>query len=378
MLASLLLVSLAAAEEGGISDAETSFTGAIILEGKVDASFGEYGEGWSSMGNQTEYAYWSGNTLYVGAEDEYGNTIDGIVEFFWFESSIDRGSDFYVASIKSRTNPNLDESRLAVSSALPVQEVWAEADFGSGQAFRWDWSLPFENYGLESFGQATLRNSYGIGGSAEGSAMAAKKVTDKTTGATAEVSVQAKGNVSSEYNVKTEYTTELWSWYTDVDGRPGEMIWSTTLDNMSKDKESAYYEYFLVMQADEGQSFMVDSLNFHGGTESSIMGWDQSFAVVIHDIELSRPAYTPDEPVDTGDTGEDTGTEDTGPFDSDTGETDETDPSAGGPGGGPSNPFADPGEESGGFFGCSSTAGGSFAGFGLLLAGLALVFRRRD
>jgi hypothetical protein len=30
MLASLLLVSLASAEEGGLSDAETNYTGAII------------------------------------------------------------------------------------------------------------------------------------------------------------------------------------------------------------------------------------------------------------------------------------------------------------------------------------------------------------
>ena len=387
MLASLLLVSLASAEEGTLSDAETNYTGAIILEGQLDVVAAAYGPSdvfSGTLSSTEEYAYWSGNTLYVGAEDDFGNVVDGIVEFFWFESSIDRGSDFYVAVIKVRSTPNVyDDWMLDDSESHPVQQVQAEAAYGGSQAFRWDWSLPFESYGLESYGQATLRNSYGIGGSAEGAAMGAKKVTDEATGATAEVSVQAKGNVSSEYNVKTEFTTELWFWETQVLGRPGEMKWSTILtDSKSKEEESAYYEYFLVMQAEEGTTFLIDSIQFSAGFDAG--NWDiinsSEFGVAVYDIELMQPEYTPDEPVDTGDTGEDTGTDDTGTDDTGTDDTgtEETDPSAGGPGGGPSNPFADPGEDSGGFFGCSSAAGGSFAGFGLLLAGLALVFRRRD
>ena len=384
MLASLLLVSLAVAEEGGLSDAETNYTGAIILEGKIDASVASYGpgetygDGWAGDIGQTEYAYWSGNTLYMGAEDGDGNVIDGIVEFFWFESSVDRGADFYVAVIKVRSTPNQSNSYyLLTGDDNPVQQVWAKGAVGDSQAFRWDWSLPFESYGLDSYGQATLRNSYGVGASAEGSAMYAETYEkDETT--KVEGKVQAKGNVSSEYNVKTEFTTELWHWETKVLGRPGEMKWSTELTNDHQAEESAYYEYFLVMQAEEGTAFTIDSLEISGGFDEWTWGYWNEFSVSVNDIELSRPAYTPDEPVDTGDTdtGEvDTGDTDTGGFDTDTGGSD---PSAGGPGGGPSNPFADPGEDSGGFFGCSSVAGGSFAGFGLLLAGLALVFRRRD
>ena len=382
MLASLLLVSLAVAEEGGLSDAETNYTGAVILEGKVDAVAHSYGPSDVFSGDTyttEEYAYWSGNTLYVGAEDDYGNAVDGIVEFFWFESSIDRGADFYVAVIKVRSTPYVyDDWMLDDDSNHPVQQVHAQASYGDSQAFRWDWSLPFESYGLESYGQATLRNSYGVGASAEGSAMYADSVTEE--GVTVEGKVQAKGNVSSEYNVKTEFTTELWFWETQVLGRPGEMKWSTILtESESKEEESAYYEYFLVMQAEEGGTFLIDSLQISAGFD---YGWDvwttSEFGVAVYDIELMQPEFIPDEPVDTGDT--DTGDTDTG--DTDTGDTDtgteETDPSAGGPGGGPSNPFADPGEDSGGFFGCSSVAGGSFAGFGLLLAGLALIFRRRD
>lgn len=381
MLATILLTSLAMAEEGGgLSDAETSYTGAVILDGQTDVDFVDHGPGPTADEGVTTYTYWSGNTLYMGAEDEYGSSIDGIVEFFWFESSIDRGSDFYVAVIKARTTPKLGESQyLSTSSALPVQEVLVSANYGSTQAFRWDWSLPFENYGMESYGQVTLRNSYGVGGSAEGSAMGAKKVTDPETNATAEVTVQTKGHVSSEYNVKTEYTNELYRWNTIVNGRPGEMLWSTTLETSDRKEQSAYYEYFLVMQAEEGSTFTIDTLELFGGTEGSVWtGWsNRYFSVEVTDIELSRPAYTPDEPTDTGDTGsEDTG--DTGEpwFGDDTG-SEEEDPS-GDPSGGPTNPFADPGEADG-FFGCSTTStGGSFAGFGMLLAGLALLFRRRD
>ena len=66
------------------------------------------------------------NTLYVGAEDDYGNGIDGIVEFFWFESSIDRGADFYVAVIKARTTPNVtDDWYLMEDDTKPVQKVSA-------------------------------------------------------------------------------------------------------------------------------------------------------------------------------------------------------------------------------------------------------------
>ena len=95
-----ILSSLASAE--GLSDAETSYSGATILVGNEDAWFDSYSPGTMDRGGkweQTEYAYWSGNTLYAGSEDEHGNQVDAIVEFFWFESSIDRGSDFYVAVI---------------------------------------------------------------------------------------------------------------------------------------------------------------------------------------------------------------------------------------------------------------------------------------
>ena len=83
-----------------ISDAETSFKGALMLKGDIDVSFAEVTAGVVEDDENYRYAFFSGNTLYAGVEDRNGNTTDMIVEFFWFESSIDRGSDFWVAVVR--------------------------------------------------------------------------------------------------------------------------------------------------------------------------------------------------------------------------------------------------------------------------------------
>jgi hypothetical protein len=100
-----LLLGTANAE---LATAETSYIGAIMLEGNVDVTFSDYNA--MDGNNQQAYAYFNGNSLYVGQEDDDGNRVDAIVEFFWFESSIDRGSDFYVAVIKARSNLVLNKN----------------------------------------------------------------------------------------------------------------------------------------------------------------------------------------------------------------------------------------------------------------------------
>ena len=288
--------------QSDLADAETSYKGAVMLRGDQDVTF-DYA--WEGLFNswefsQTEYAYWSGNTLYLGAEDEFGNGVDAIVEFFWFESSIDRGSDFYVAVIKARTTPKVTEDwYLETNNEDPVQHVSATTDINRGTgAFRWDWSVPFENYGMESYGQVNMKASYGMGVDAEGSAMYATKYQEN--GATAEGSVQAKGYVNADYSVKTNYTIELWSWYTWVHGTPGEVSWDVTCDNFTKDEESAYHEYFLVMQSDEGVPFTIDTLTV-GGSLDEDDWWDvqiddtNQFSVEVAGITLSRPPFESEE-----------------------------------------------------------------------------------
>ena len=91
----------------------------------------------------------------------------GIIEFFWFQSSIDRGSDFYVAVIKARASPgdncywgpwlagadcHLWADELQDWGEYPVISVEAMTDISrEAGAFRWDWSVPFENYGNKIF-----------------------------------------------------------------------------------------------------------------------------------------------------------------------------------------------------------------------------------
>ena len=289
LCASALSIATAFATDG-MSLTETSYSGAIMLEPgiTVEAESFDAGDMTHKYG-QKQYSYWSGNTLYVGAEDDFGNGIDGIIEFFWFESSIDRGADFYVAIIKARTTPNVMEDwYLMQDEDHPVQKVSAHTNISrEAGAFRWDWSLPFENYGMDSYGQVSLKNSYGIGAGAEGSAMYGTKYNKD--GVKAEVNVQAKGYVNSEYRVTTNYTTELWSWYTRVRGAPDEMTWTTTLDNHTKTEESAYHEYFLVMQSEAGVPFTIDTLTLGASVDEWWWTvWNQ-FSVQLNNVTLYQP-----------------------------------------------------------------------------------------
>jgi uncharacterized protein (TIGR03382 family) len=358
-LTTVLGTSEALAEDSSLSDAQTNYIGAQMLKGDVEVTIGAHYAGdfnrWEY--DQTEYAYWSGNTLYIGAEDDEGNGVDAIAEFFWFESSIDRGSDFYVAVIKARTTPNVAEDwYLEVDEDHPVLSVNAKTDITRGTgAFRWDWSVPFENYGMESYGQVTMRSAYGIGANAEGAAMYAEKYQED--GVKAEVDVQAKGFVDASYSVKTEYSITLWSWYMRVRGEPGEMSWDMTLDNFTLTEESSYHEYFLVMQSDEGVPFVIDELLIGASLDQWWWTvWNQ-FSVQVEEITLTRPALLPDD--------EDPEEEDDDTWDDD----DDWDP----------DEYFDDNDDSSSYpvpsRGCSTVPGGLMAPW--LLLPLAFVSRRR-
>ena len=184
-LISSLFLGSAQAED--LSSADTSYIGATILEGDVDMTFNP-ADVYTidpSDSDLVASAEFVGNSLYIQAEDEDGNSVNAIIEFFWFESSIDRGSDFYVAVVKARAIPNLNEGGSlwtdSWTSAHPVLSVYADRPAsGSPGAFRWDWAVPFENYGVDAYGQISLNNSYGIGANAEGSAMGAVAVPEET------------------------------------------------------------------------------------------------------------------------------------------------------------------------------------------------------
>jgi len=278
-----------------ISEAETTFKGAHMLTGEIDVDFGDVTVGMGEDTDSYRYAFFSGNTVYAGVEDLDGNTIDMIVEFFWFESSIDRGSDFWVAVLKARTSPNLSDGWLLELEDEPILSVQAETmneDHNAG--FRWDWSVPFESYGWDSYGNITLETIYGIGSAAEGSALVAYEQKESESGVTEEVeaNIQAKGYFNSDYRVQTKYQVTLWRWEMFVHGTPQDLSWDLYLDSPDRQDQNAYHEYFLVMQADEDKGFSIDRLQLSGTvTNPRWYWWDShsTMSIALNNIQLERP-----------------------------------------------------------------------------------------
>ena len=312
MLTTLAL--LAGTAQAELNTAQTSYIGAIMLEGDVDVTFNSYeaidGE------TQNSYAYFNGNSLYIGHEDDAGNRVDAIVEFFWFESSIDRGSDFYVGVIKARSNPSNDDELWITDwndwawEAHPVLSVEAITDITRELgSFRWDWSLPFESYGIDAYGQITVGNQYGLGTGAEGSLMTAASLPDGTNINGVPVSgsgeIQTKGYISNEYKVQTQYNITLYEWDVDVTGGADTMAWDMYLNLEDRAEQSAYHEYFLAIQVDEGETFTLDNINILGNFDTS---WRNpasrsELGVMLSGIEISAPFYNPEPTVydDDGD-----------------------------------------------------------------------------
>lgn len=336
-----LLLNVGHAEE--LSDSETTYAGASILKGDEEVYYNSI----TDLDNQTtpdNYAFFEGNTLYVGAEDNYGNTVDGIVEFYWFHSSVDRGSDFYVAVIKARSTPgnncgalgrcSLWSDGLADWGEAPVLSVEAMTDISREQgAFRWDWSVPFESYGIDAYGQITFGNQYGLSANAEGAAMSGVELPEGTNinGVPVEgdANIQVKGYAGSEYRVQTQYNVTLFEWDVFVNGRANLMAWDMYLNLSERDDQSAYHEYFLAIQVEEGQAFMMDELNILANFDT---GWwnpfRQEVGLSIKGLQIYQPVWEPtiddsepavepsEEPIEE-DTGifDDTGLEDTGYWD---------------------------------------------------------------
>jgi len=334
----LALAGNASAQE--FSASETSYTGATILEGDWDVTFQE-SIAIADSEDTFPYAFFEGNTLYVGNSDTHENTVDAIVEFFWFQSSIDRGTDFYVAVVKTRATPGHDcyyapwdwargaQCKLWADEwsdwgEYPVLTVEAMTDVEREQgAFRWDWSVPFESYGIDAYGQVTFQNMYGIGSTSEGAAMAHGEYQMNEDGdVQAEGSVQVKGYLSTEYSVQTQYEVTLYEWDMFVDGRAGMMAWDMYLNLGARETQSAYHEYFLAVQVEKGEPFTIDQLNFVSNFDT---GWYDPFrhelGVSLQNMTISQPYYEPasedhdeEDPV--------TESEDTG--DVDTGDSEET------------------------------------------------------
>jgi hypothetical protein len=162
-------------------------------------------------------------------------------------------------------------------------------------AFRWDWSVPFESYGIDAYGQVTFQNAYGIGGTSEGAAMAhGEYQLDEDGTVEAEGSVQVKGYLSTEYSVRTQYEVTLYEWDVFVDGRADLMAWDMYLNLGARETQSAYHEYFLAVQVAEGEQFTMDNFNFIGNFDT---GWYDPFhhelGISLQGMTIGQPYYEP-------------------------------------------------------------------------------------
>jgi len=91
-----------------VSNTDTSFVGARILKEGAEVSGGEPYTGIYEDIETQSYGFWQGDTLFFGADNEVtGNTVDGVAEFYWFESSIPKSADFYVMVLKVKSSPNI-------------------------------------------------------------------------------------------------------------------------------------------------------------------------------------------------------------------------------------------------------------------------------
>jgi hypothetical protein len=299
MLSLLSLSLMGSAFANGLSDTQTSYIGANMLEGEVDITFGSASP-INPAENPNSYSYFVGNTLYVGNEDQEGNSVDAIVEFFWFQSSIDRGSDFYVGIIKARSTPAQGEE-LYVSDwndweTHPVLSVEAKSEDVRG-AFRWEWSVPFESYGIDAYGQIQVGHQVGFGASAQGSAMTHGELPEGTNingvPIAAEGDIQAKGFIGSDYKIQTQYDITLYEWDVFVNGGGNMMAWDTYLNLNARSEQSAYHEYFLILQVEEGETFQIDELNVLGNFNGAWYNpWGNSeVGVTLSDIEITAPFY---------------------------------------------------------------------------------------
>ena len=312
-----------------ISSTETSFIGARILHEGTEIYGGMPDTGIYEDDSQI-YGFWQGDSLFFGAENpDTGNTVDGVAEFFWFESSIPKSSDFYVVVVKIKSSPNVvDDWNLAqednwlgefMYDIKPSQYLEAiMADGGNAGAIRWDWSVPFQNYKWEPIKTIQIEQAYSAGYDASAGASANADPIDIAAGlvggefkeggflkdVNSDVNIQSKGYINSSYKVSSQYTVTLYKWEMVVMGGADNMAWNLIINkDGSAANDSAYHEYFIVIQAPQGQEVHMEGINigasFRNDNPLWFDGWD-SLSMTIQDITWVPPldieCYVGDEP----------------------------------------------------------------------------------
>ena len=145
-----------------------------MLQAGIDVTFGVV-SGILEDDDNYRYAFFSGNTLY-GRRGHPRNTTDMIVEFFWFESSIERGSDL-VAVVKARIHPEpgrgWKDGRRRARAELARRDLQRH-----GRRLPLGWSLPLSPTGGTHTGRP-MESAYGLNTNAEGASMVAFEYKNK-------------------------------------------------------------------------------------------------------------------------------------------------------------------------------------------------------
>jgi len=327
-----LLTTYAYAEDGTppneveseVSETDTSFVGARILKEGAEVSGGEPYTGIYEDIETQSYGFWQGDTLFFGADNEVtGNTVDGVAEFYWFESSIPKSADFYVMVLKVKSSPNIiNDWQLAqednwlgefLYDILPAQYVDVKMkNSGEAGAIRWDWSVPFQNYKWEPIKTINIQQSYSAGydtsvsGGANGDVgwKGEFKEAGVLADATAGVNIQSKGYVNESYMVSSQYSVTLYKWEMVVLGGADDMIWNLIIStDGSTANDSAYHEYFVVIQAPQGELVHIEDINigasFRNPNALWFDGWDH-ISMTLGDVIWGPPVdiecYEGDEP----------------------------------------------------------------------------------
>jgi len=305
--------------ESGVSATDTSFIGARILSEGEEIQGGDLYTGIYDDYETQAYGFWQGDTLFFGAENEdTGNTIDGIAEFFWFESSIPKSSDFYVIVLKVKSSPNtIDDWQLSqednwlgefMYDIQPAQHVEAVMkNSGEAGAIRWDWSVPFQNYKWEPLKTINMEQAYSAGYDLSGGANASAdpvQLAGSLLGMDfkeggflkdlkSQVNIQSKGYLNNSYKVSSQYSVTLYRWEMVVLGGADNMAWNLVVTkDGSTANDSAYHEYFMVIQAPQGEQVHLEDIHlgatFRNHNPLWFDGWD-SVSVTLGDVIWTPP-----------------------------------------------------------------------------------------
>jgi len=298
-----------AAETEQLSMSQSTYIGAKILEGQDNVSTGSIIVGPYEDADNTRYKYWQGNTLFAGVvNQETGNSVDLVAEIYWFKSSIPRNADFYVMVIKVKSSPNPEDGWILKEGNgwMPpwpedvVQELDVHMDpSGANGAIRWDWSVPFDSYSWEPMKTIEVESGYSAGfdanaGFSEGGIL--KDLTDDSN-------IQAKGYVNAQHKVSSHYTINLYKWQMLVNSGANNMNWKMKIMDDSNADNTAYHEYFLVIQAEKGSTVTIDSIDFGGNFADPAWYWFDSqdhLSASLNNITFDPPptCYY-DDPVDS-------------------------------------------------------------------------------